>query len=264
MTDLVLKRDAAGVRTLTLNRPDRRNALDVALLEALRAALAGAAADPDVRCVVVTGAGKGFCARPADVDEWAGVEGAAADELGRRWEANAHALMQELFGLPKLTVALLNGAAVGAGLDLACCCDFRIASDAAKVACAYTWIGYGPDAGGTWLYPRLIRPDAAKRLVYTGEVWDARRHCATGWSVRWCRQPSWRWQAGRLPSCWAAGPDGRNRPRQAADARGARSQLRRSARRGIRGRPRLRCHRGLTARRCGAAAERRAPVFAGR
>jgi 2-(1,2-epoxy-1,2-dihydrophenyl)acetyl-CoA isomerase len=172
VTDLVLKRDAAGVRTLTLNRPDRRNALDVALLEALRAALAGAAADPDVRCVVVTGAGKGFCAG-ADVDEWAGVEGAAADELGRRWEANAHALMQELFGLPKPTVALLNGAAVGAGLDLACCCDFRIASDAAKVACAYTWIGYSPDAGGTWLYPRLIRPDAAKRLVYTGEVWDA-------------------------------------------------------------------------------------------
>ena len=207
MTDLVLKRDAAGVRTLTLNRPDRRNALDVALLEALRAALAGAAADPDVRCVVVTGAGKGFCAG-ADVDEWAGVEGAAADELGRRWEANAHALMQELFGLPKPTVALLNGAAVGAGLDLACCCDFRIASDAAKVACAYTWIGYSPDAGGTWLYPRLIRPDARSGWSTRERCGTHRRHCATVWSVRWCRQPSWRWQAGRLPSCWR--PDRRS------------------------------------------------------
>ena len=182
MADLVLQRDAGGVRTLTLNRPDRRNALDVPLLEALRAALAAAAADPEVRCVAVTGAGKGFCAG-ADVDEWAEADAADAEEIGRRWEHNAHALMQELYGLPKPTVALLNGAAVGAGLDLACCCDFRLAADAAKVACAYTWIGYSPDAGGSWLYPRLLRPDAAKRLVYTGELWDAQtalRHGLVG------------------------------------------------------------------------------------
>lgn len=172
MSDLVLSRDAAGVRTLTLNRPDSRNALNVALLEAVRDALASAAGDAEVRCVVVTGAGKGFCAG-ADVREWADLAGADAEEVGRRWELNAHALMQELHGLPKPTVALINGAAVGAGLDLACCCDFRLASDAAKLACAYTWIGYSPDAGGTWLYPRLLRPDLAKRLVYTGELWDA-------------------------------------------------------------------------------------------
>lgn len=179
MGDLVLQEDAAGVRTLTLHRPDRRNALDVALLEALRAALAAASADADVRCLVLTGAGKGFCAG-ADVDEWAGVEGAAAEALGRRWEANAHALMQELYGFRTPTIALLNGAAVGAGLDLACCCDFRIASATAKVACAYTWIGYSPDAGGTWLYPRLLRADLAKRLVFTGEVWEAPTALAHG------------------------------------------------------------------------------------
>jgi 2-(1,2-epoxy-1,2-dihydrophenyl)acetyl-CoA isomerase len=168
MTQLVLRTDSAGVRVLTLNRPDKRNALNVALLEALRAEVAGAA-DPSVRCLVVTGAGKGFCAG-ADVDEWAGSPD-GGDGLG--WVENAHALMQELYGLPKPTVALLNGAAVGAGLDLACCCDFRIAAEEAKVACAYTWIGFSPDAGGTWLYPRLLRMDAAKRLVYTGAVWDA-------------------------------------------------------------------------------------------
>jgi 2-(1,2-epoxy-1,2-dihydrophenyl)acetyl-CoA isomerase len=168
MSDLVLRSDAAGVRLLTLNRPDRRNALNVPLLEAIRAELAAARGDAAVRCLVVTGAGKGFCAG-ADVDEWS----ESGDDVGRRWEENAHALMQELYELPRPTVALLNGAAVGAGLDLACCCDFRIASEAAKVACAYTWIGFNPDAGGTWLYPRLLPMAAALRLVYTGEVWDA-------------------------------------------------------------------------------------------
>ncbi len=171
MTDLVLRSDAAGVRTLTLNRPDRRNALNVALLEALRAELAAVAGDATVRSVVLTGAGKGFCAG-ADVDEWSSADG-GEDATGLRWEENAHALMQELYALARPTVALLNGAAVGAGLDLACCCDFRLASDQARVACAYTWIGYNPDAGGTWLYPRILRPDAALRLVYTGDIWDA-------------------------------------------------------------------------------------------
>jgi 2-(1,2-epoxy-1,2-dihydrophenyl)acetyl-CoA isomerase len=168
MSDLVLRTDSAGVRVLTLNRPDKRNALNVALLEAVRAELA-VAADPAVRCLIVTGAGKGFCAG-ADVDEWASSPDGGS---GLGWVENAHALMRELYDLPKPTLALLNGAAVGAGLDLACCCDFRIASAQAKVACAYTWIGYNPDAGGTWLYPRLLGMTAAKRLVYTGEVWDA-------------------------------------------------------------------------------------------
>lgn len=168
---LVLRADGDGVRTLTLNRPDRRNALNVALLEAIRAQIAAAAASSTVRAVVLTGAGKGFCAG-ADVSEWSDAA-AAGDDSGVRWERNAHALMQELFELPKPTVAILNGAAVGAGLDLACCCDFRIAADDAFFACAYTWMGYCPDAGGSWLYPRLMGLDAAKRFVFTGERWDA-------------------------------------------------------------------------------------------
>jgi 2-(1,2-epoxy-1,2-dihydrophenyl)acetyl-CoA isomerase len=170
--DLALVADADGVRTITLNRPDRRNALNTPLLEALRAALDGAAADPAVRTVVLAGAGKGFCSG-ADVSDWADAVEAGGDDVGVVWERNAHALVQELHDLPKPTVAVLNGAAVGAGLDLACACDFRVAADDAVFFCAYTWVGYNPDAGGTWLYPRLMGLEAAKRFVYTGERWDA-------------------------------------------------------------------------------------------
>ena len=171
MSELTLRADDGGVRTITLNRPERRNALNVALLEALRAELAEAAADEGVRAVVLAAAGKGFCAG-ADVTEWSdAVEG--GDDTGLRWERNAHALVQEVHDLPKPTVAVLQGAAVGAGLDLACACDFRVASEDAVFFCAYTWVGYNPDAGGTWLYPRLLGLEAAKRFVYTGERWDA-------------------------------------------------------------------------------------------
>ena len=171
MSELALVADDDGVRTITLNRPERRNALNVALLEALRAALDGAATDSSVRSVVLAGAGKGFCAG-ADVTEWSdAVEG--GDDTGLRWERNAHALVQEVHDLPKPTVAVLQGAAVGAGLDLACACDFRVASEDAVFFCAYTWVGYNPDAGGTWLYPRLLGLEAAKRFVFTGERWDA-------------------------------------------------------------------------------------------
>ena len=168
--DLALVADADGVRTITMNRPERRNALNTPLLEALRAAFAGAAADESVRSVVLAGAGKGFCAG-ADVSDWAS-NGPGA-EAGIAWERNAHALVQEVHDLPKPTVAVLNGAAVGAGLDLACACDFRVAADDAVFFCAYTWVGYNPDVGGSWLYPRLMGLEAAKRFVYTGERWDA-------------------------------------------------------------------------------------------
>ena len=177
--DLALVADADGVRTITMNRPERRNALNLALLEALRAAFAGAAADPAVRSVVLAGAGKGFCAG-ADVTNWADSVEGGGDDSGVEWERNAHALVQEVHDLPKPTVAVLNGAAVGAGLDLACACDFRVAADDAIFFCAYTWVGYNPDVGGSWLYPRLMGLEAAKRFVYTGERWDAAKAMGHG------------------------------------------------------------------------------------
>jgi 2-(1,2-epoxy-1,2-dihydrophenyl)acetyl-CoA isomerase len=167
-----------ALRILTLNRPDQRNALNLPLLRALRAALGEAAADRSVRAVILTGAGKGFCAG-ADIAEWAEAEKSGKLE-GYGWVDESHGLVAEVFEFPKPTVALLNGAAVGAGLDLALACDFRFAADSARFSCAYTKMAYPPDAGGTWLLPRLIGLAAAKRFVYTGEFWSAAEAKAAG------------------------------------------------------------------------------------
>ena len=261
MTELVLRRDAEGVRTLTLNRPDRRNALNVALLEALRAEIAAAAADPDARCLILTGAGPAFCAG-ADVDEWSQAT-AGGDGAGLRWEENAHGLMQELHDLARPTVALLNGSAVGAGLDLACCCDFRMAGASARVACAYTWIGYSPDAGGTWLYPRLMGIEAAKRFVYTGERWDAATALRHGLVGEVVPDEELAGAGHALAARLAAGPTVAlgcaKRLMQSAQRRTFADQLVR----GARGRPRCARH-GRPPR--GAARRRRTPrpVFPGR
>lgn len=167
-----------ALRILTLDRPEQRNALNLPLLNALRAALAAAAGEQAVRALILTGAGKGFCAG-ADIAEWAEAEAAGRLET-YGWTDESHALVGELFDFPKPTVALLNGAAVGAGLDLALACDFRFASDAARFSCAYTRMAYPPDAGGSWLLPRLIGLAAAKRFVYTGEFWSANEAKAAG------------------------------------------------------------------------------------
>ena len=176
MGSVLLSSDDGAVRTLTLNRPDARNALTVELLRALRAAIAQAVDLPDVRSLVLTGAGKGFCAG-ADVNAWA-EQGPEADD--DPWVGEAHGLAVELASAPLPTIALLNGAAVGAGLDLALACDFRVAADVARFACAYTWLGYPPDVGGTWLLPRIVGIERAKRFVYTGEFWDADTALALG------------------------------------------------------------------------------------
>jgi 2-(1,2-epoxy-1,2-dihydrophenyl)acetyl-CoA isomerase len=170
--------DDGALRILTLDRPAQRNALNLPLLKALRAALAQAAAAPGVRALILTGTGKAFSSG-ADIAEWAEAEASGRlEEYG--WTEACHALVAELFDFVKPTIALLNGAAVGAGLDLALACDFRYASDTARFSCAYTRMAYPPDAGGTWLLPRLVGLEAAKRFVYTGEFWSAAEAKARG------------------------------------------------------------------------------------
>ncbi len=160
-----------ALRVLTFDRPQERNALSTPLLKELRAAIHAAKADRNCRALMFTGRGKAFCAG-ADVQEWAAAEAAGQLET-YGWTEAAHSLCAEIHDFDRPTVALLNGAAVGAGLDLACACDFRLAADTAKFSCAYTKMGYAPDCGGTWLLPRLIGEEAAKLFVFTGVFWTA-------------------------------------------------------------------------------------------
>lgn len=169
--------DRAGVRYLTLDRPDVRNALNLALILALRQAVQQAKTDK-VRCLAITGSGKAFCAG-GDVAEWAEVE-ARGESATFPWVGEMHGLILDVAGFPAPAVAWINGAAVGAGLDLALACDFRLAADSARFQCAYTRMAICPDAGGTWLLPRLIGLEQAKRFAFTAEFWSAAEALARG------------------------------------------------------------------------------------
>ncbi len=177
MSDLVERVDDGAVRVLRLNRPDARNALNMALIKAVRAELEAAARD-HVRSLVITGNGKGFCAG-ADVKEWSELQKTGVPE-GYDWVGEMHNLILDLHALEMPVVAMINGAAVGAGLDMALTCDFRFAAAEAKFRCAYTWVGFNPDAGGTWLMPRLMGLEAAKRFAFTGDIWSAEKAQANG------------------------------------------------------------------------------------
>lgn len=170
-----------NVRQIFINRPEVGNSLSVAVLGALADALRDAASDTSVRAVVLSGRGKLFCGG-GDVKSWRAAKTSpeTADADGARFGNASKALIVLLAHFSKPTIAMVNGAAAGAGLDLACACDFRFAASTAKFLCAYTRVGFSPDAGGTWLLPRLIGLSAAKELIYTGDIWLAERALAAG------------------------------------------------------------------------------------
>lgn len=170
-----------AVRQVFINRPEFGNSLGPGVISGLREALSAAAGDPTVRALVLSGRGKLFCGG-GDVKSWQASKSTAAanDEDGAKFGETSKAMMIQLAEFPKPTIAMLNGAAAGAGLDLACACDFRYAASTAKLVCAYTRVGFAPDVGGTWFLPRLISMSAAKRLIYTGEIWMADKALEVG------------------------------------------------------------------------------------
>lgn len=159
-----------GVGIITLNRPDALNALNHQHLVELNHAVERAKYDPDVRSLVITGAGRGFCAG-ADVKEWG--SGASDDKPAAGWIDLAHALIRGIYRLPKPVVAAVNGVAVGAGCDIALAADLRVASTAARFGQAYVRVGYCPDAGGSFLLPRLVGEARAMEMIYTGRIIEA-------------------------------------------------------------------------------------------
>ncbi len=175
MSDTVLYDVAEGVATITLNRPESLNAMNPEMLATMFQVGEKAAADPGVRCVVVTGAGRAFSAG-GDVKAMAdGNAGGAAprvanrvDELRQQEEISR--LLQEM---PKPTIAMVNGVAAGAGMSVALAADLRVASDQARFTTAFAKVGFSGDFGGTWLLQRLIGQAKAKELYFLSDVIDA-------------------------------------------------------------------------------------------
>ena len=152
---MVLEQREGAVLVLTLNRPDRLNALSRPLRDSLRSALERGLADDRVRAIVLTGAGRAFCAG-GDLEEITGLddlEGEVRDGFGP--------LIRLLVESPKPVVAAVNGAAAGAGLGLALACDLRVMSADAVMAVAFAGIGLVPDSGVSWTLPRLVGPARA-------------------------------------------------------------------------------------------------------
>jgi 2-(1,2-epoxy-1,2-dihydrophenyl)acetyl-CoA isomerase len=176
-----------GVATITLNRPDKRNALSNELTPALRQALLTVEADPAVRCVVITGAGRAFCSGGDVSGMGASPPSAPPDaprptleDAVRRLQHGQETLTLRLFDLAKPTIAALPGAAAGAGMSIALACDLRIAAKTAFVTSAFANIGLSGDYGGSWLLTQLVGVARAKELYYTGRRVGADEGLALG------------------------------------------------------------------------------------
>ncbi len=181
-----------GVLTLTLNRPEARNAMSEAMNQALAEKLAWAELTPAVKCVVLTGAGKGFCAG-GDVKGMAerSAEPAQAetvDEAIYRQRVNQRATAGRLFKMPKPTLAALPGAAAGAGLAWALACDLRIMSRTAILTTAFARVGFSGDYGGSYFLTQLVGSAKARELYYLSERVSAEEALRLG-LTNWVCEP---------------------------------------------------------------------------
>ena len=207
--DLLATLDA-GVLTLTLNRPEARNAMTGAMTTALASQLAWAEFERTVKCVVLTGAGKGFCAGGDVKGMAASGDGTVGDNTIdgaiHRQRVNQRATAGKLFKMPKPTIAALPGAAAGAGLALALACDLRIMSSNAIMTTAFARVGFSGDYGGTYFLTQLVGSAKAREMYYLSDRVSAEEALRLG-LTNWVCEPDdlaakTREIAGRL----AAGP----------------------------------------------------------
>jgi len=186
MTDQLIERIEDGVATLTLNRPEARNALTDEMQGALQEAIPRLAGDRKVRVVVITGAGRAFCAG-------GDVKGFAAATAGGQTGGDGFSLEQRAFGLrrasdicrwlhemPKPTLAVIPGAAAGAGLSIALACDLRIAAEDAKLTTAFSKVGLAGDYGGSYFLTQLVGAAKARELYFTADVITGKEALALG------------------------------------------------------------------------------------
>lgn len=168
--------DADGVCTITLNRPDRLNAINAQVLEDLRTAFGRVEADETVRGVVLTGAGEKAFAAGADIKQFTGLDPVAA----QRFALSGQAVLNAIEDCPKPVVAAVNGFALGGGCELAMSCHMRIASEAAQFGQPEVNLGLIPGYGGTQRLPRLVGRGIATELILTGDRISAERAAEIG------------------------------------------------------------------------------------
>jgi 2-(1,2-epoxy-1,2-dihydrophenyl)acetyl-CoA isomerase len=168
-TDVVLAHVEDGVAVVTLNRPERRNALSRAMLEGLADVLREVEADDEVGCVVLTGAGGAFCAGGDVKDMAEGGDDLPYDAAVQRQRRSHHETAGRLHRMPKPTIAALPGPAAGAGLALALACDLRYAAEGAVLTTAFARVGFAGDYGGTWFLTQLVGPAKARELYFLSE-----------------------------------------------------------------------------------------------
>ncbi len=181
MTDHLLVEENNGVAVLTMNRPDRLNAFTSEMLEALNAEAARLAVDRSIGCVVLTGAGRGFCAggdvkAMSEGSEFADNTLEAKVQRLRRWMEFTRLLHE----MPKPTIAMMRGPAAGAGASFALACDMRIASDTLKFTTAFANVGFSGDFGGSYFLTHLVGTAKARELYYTADKINAAEALAIG------------------------------------------------------------------------------------
>ena len=202
---VLLDKLEAGVLTLTLNRPERLNAMNIALIQALLAAAQRAAADSACRAVLITGAGRGFCAG-ADLADRALGPGGARPDLGQALDKGLNPLVRALRSLPKPIVCAVNGPAAGAGANLALACDIVLAAKSAQFLQAFARIGLIPDAGGTFILPRLVGEARARALMMLADPIGAEDAAAWGMIYRAVDDEDLMGEARTIAERLAAGP----------------------------------------------------------
>jgi 2-(1,2-epoxy-1,2-dihydrophenyl)acetyl-CoA isomerase len=173
--DILFETPEPAIALITLNRPDKLNAYTGAMCRDLIAALDHYVEDDRLRCLIITGAGRGFCSG-------GDISGKDPDKrdykkkqlgFGHEMRVGMHRVVTALHRIDKPVVAMINGVAVAGGLTLACACDFRIAADTAKLGDTSGKFGLLPDEGGAWFFPRLMGLDCAMKMTMLNEVYSA-------------------------------------------------------------------------------------------
>jgi enoyl-CoA hydratase/carnithine racemase len=175
MDELLYEKDGA-IATITLNRPDRLNAISPGMLDALSERLIEADRDREVRAIILTGAGRGFCSGLdlIDASQGSGIGSGGGGGFPPTLDLR-DAPPTVLHGIDTPTLCALNGGAAGYGMDIALGCDIRVAGQSGKLAAAFTRRGVLPESGGTWILPRLVGWAKAAEIIFTGRTLDAQQ-----------------------------------------------------------------------------------------